>query len=106
VTNLKWLGTNRARVGYSWDCYLVFATGGLAYGQVEATCCALVPAQAKSCVGWTAGGGVEAMLMPNWSAKLEYLYVDLGDKTNYIASANESVLARTTLVPAPKPPSP
>jgi len=30
-------------------------------------------------VGWTAGGGVEWMFMPNWSAKAEYLYYDLGN---------------------------
>jgi outer membrane immunogenic protein len=30
-------------------------------------------------VGWTAGGGLEWMFMPNWSAKAEYLYYDLGN---------------------------
>jgi outer membrane immunogenic protein len=30
-------------------------------------------------VGWTVGGGVEAMISPDWTAKLEYLYVDLED---------------------------
>jgi outer membrane immunogenic protein len=32
-------------------------------------------------VGWTAGGGVEWMFLPNWSAKVEYLYYDLGTVT-------------------------
>jgi outer membrane immunogenic protein len=31
--------------------------------------------------GWTAGGGVEWMFAPNWSAKVEYLYYDLGSAT-------------------------
>ena len=35
-------------------------------------------------VGWTAGGGIEAKLAGNWSAKVEYLYVDLGDATETI----------------------
>jgi len=96
LTNLKWLGTDRARLGYAWDRYLVFATGGVAYGEVAATCCVGFPAQTKSRAGWTAGGGIEARLMPNWSAKLEYLYIDLGDKRNY--STNESVLLRTSLI--------
>lgn len=34
--------------------------------------------------GWTVGGGVELALGPNWSAKLEYLYVDLGTVNNTI----------------------
>jgi outer membrane immunogenic protein len=29
-------------------------------------------------IGWTAGGGLEWMFAPNWSAKVEYLYYDLG----------------------------
>ena len=42
-------------------------------------------------VGWTVGGGVEWMFIPNWSAKLEYLYYDLGSATTsgaYVAGAN------------------
>ena len=31
--------------------------------------------------GWTAGAGTEAMLAPNWSVKVEYLYVDLGGRS-------------------------
>ena len=51
--------------------------------------------------GYAVGGGIEMMLMPNWSAKAEYLYVNLGDKTNYrlIAPGNdESVLVRSSIV--------
>jgi outer membrane immunogenic protein len=36
--------------------------------------------------GWTLGGGVETALIGNWSAKLEYLYVDLGTTTNSFLS--------------------
>jgi outer membrane immunogenic protein len=32
-------------------------------------------------VGWTAGGGGEWLFAPNWSAKVEYLYYDLGNAT-------------------------
>ena len=35
----------------------------------------------KSKVGWTAGAGAEWMFAHNWSAKLEYLYVDLGSES-------------------------
>lgn len=105
VTNLKWLGTDRARLGYAWDRWLVYATGGLAYGRVEATCCAVIAGlttdENKWRWGYTVGGGIEMMLMPNWSAKAEYLYVNLGDKTNYrVIGSNdgESVLVRSSIV--------
>lgn len=103
VTKLKWLGTDRARLGYAWDRWLVYATGGLAYGRVEATIAnfAGVTDETKWRWGYAVGGGIEMMLAPNWSAKAEYLYVNLGDKTNYrlIAPGNdESVLVRSSIV--------
>ena len=103
VTKLRWLGTDRARLGYAWDRWLVYATGGLAYGQVEATIANFtgVTDETKWRWGYAVGAGVEMMLMKNWSAKAEYLYVNLGDKTNYrlIAPGNdESVLVRSSIV--------
>ena len=105
VTNLKWLGTDRARLGYAWDRYLVYVTGGFAYGGVDATHTndATETDETKTRVGWTLGGGIEAMLMPHWSAKLEYLYVDLGDQTNFhvipsFGGAAQSVLVKTSIV--------
>ncbi len=57
---------------------LIYITGGLAYGDVYGWD-ALTPASgSKIYTGWTVGGGVEQPLLWNWSAKLEYLYVDLG----------------------------
>jgi outer membrane immunogenic protein len=59
---------------------LVYVTGGFAYGDVHAWD-ALTPASgSKVYTGWTVGAGVEWALQGNWSAKLEYLYVDLGKK--------------------------
>jgi outer membrane immunogenic protein len=74
---------------------LVYGTGGLAYGgvnfgasvfQVLTAFPAVGPGISSTAfsdtrVGWTAGGGVEWMFMPNWSAKVEYLYYDLGNVT-------------------------
>lgn len=74
------LATVRARFGYLADRSLWYVTGGAAVGEVKATS---VPTgfvfDVKSLqAGWTAGGGIECMIDPNWSAKVEYLYVDLG----------------------------
>jgi len=81
-TSNTWLATFRGRVGYAFDRWLPYITAGGAYGNVKAT--ASLPALAASAstskdkLGWTAGVGLEYAFLGNWSAKLEYLYVDLG----------------------------
>jgi outer membrane immunogenic protein len=69
---LPWFGTVRGRAGYLvTPTLLLYGTGGFAYGGVQAF------QQSNTSTGWTAGGGVEWMFLPHWTAKLEYLYVDL-----------------------------
>src|SRR5208283_4000314 len=81
---------------------LVYGTGGLAYGGVNSSVSSVEavlgpgvgaavnsPAFAggsysNTRVGWTAGAGLEWMFWPNWSAKFEYLYYDLGS-AHYLA---------------------
>jgi len=81
--NIDWFGTVRARLGYALDRTLIYATGGLAYGHYEVTFAtpAAVGSDEQTMVGWTAGAGVEHAFTDNISAKLEYLYVDLGAET-------------------------
>jgi len=77
-TKNTWLGTARGRLGYAgWDRWLPYITGGAAFGSVKMTS-ALGPSESKSRFGWTLGGGVEYAVLTNWTAKLEYLYADLG----------------------------
>ncbi len=73
--SLNWFGTVRGRAGFLvMPTLLVYGTGGFAYGGVQGG----VNGNANNTrTGWTAGGGVEWMFMPNWSAKAEYLYTDL-----------------------------
>lgn len=94
---LDWFGTLRARAGVAIaDPLLLYATGGLAYGKVQAStsvlesdcppisasafCAVGGPSQVK--VGWAAGGGAEYAFAPRWTMKVEYLYLDLG-KSDY-----------------------
>jgi len=73
----NWLGTARGRAGYAFGGFLPYVTGGLAFGDVKAS----VPGfagQTNTQVGWSAGAGAEYALTRNWSAKVEYLHVDLG----------------------------
>jgi outer membrane immunogenic protein len=85
---LKWFGTTRARLGWATGPVLTYVTLGAAYGEVETgVSTALTGSPTSSMVtsstkgGWTWGTGVEAALGGNWTAKAEYLFVDLGSSS-------------------------
>jgi len=73
-----WFGTLRARAGYAVSNMLFYGTFGLAFGDLEGQLGALDETRTE--VGWTGGLGMEVGFAPNWSAKVEYLYMDLGDR--------------------------
>ena len=76
-TRNRWLGTFRGRVGYAIDRVMPYITGGLAVGDVRVSAPGFAGASDTK-AGWTLGAGIEGAVAPNWTAKLEYLYVDLG----------------------------
>ncbi len=72
--SIPWFGTVRGRGGIlALPTLLVYITGGFAYGEVHGD----VTALSNTRTGWSAGGGIEWMFLPDWSVKAEYLYVDL-----------------------------
>jgi outer membrane immunogenic protein len=83
-----WLSTIRGRLGFASGHWLFYGTGGLAIANVsfaDQICfpTAAVPicntaASSTTRLGWAAGGGIEWMFAPGWSAKAEYLHADLG----------------------------
>jgi outer membrane immunogenic protein len=77
-TSNTWLSTVRGRVGYAFDRFLPYVTGGLAVGDIRADV-GNVNVAKNTEAGWTVGGGVEFAVVNNWSLKAEYLYVDLGN---------------------------
>jgi outer membrane immunogenic protein len=92
---LDWFGTVRLRGGYVTGNALWYVTGGYAYGKISSNESALRGPGAVGFAafagagnvsstrgGWTLGGGAETKLSDNWSAKIEYLYMDLGTLTN------------------------
>jgi outer membrane immunogenic protein len=93
---LEWFGTFRGRGGVLvTPSVLLYVTGGLAYGSVKTDLglagftATGIPVAVGGSVssdkfGWTIGGGIEAMFAGNWSAKLEYLYMDLGSISNSV----------------------
>jgi outer membrane immunogenic protein len=91
--SLPWFGTVRARLGVEPSSnWLLYATGGLAYADIRSTGAVSVTAVTpggtatvgssatvnNDRAGWTAGVGSEWIFAPQWSAKLEYLYMDYG----------------------------
>ncbi len=99
--NIDWFGTARGRIGLTMPGYsnfLVYGTGGFAYGQVDnnvgisyltaAGGASGTSSYYQTKTGWTAGGGVEwsPQSFPTWSAKVEYLYTDLGATNQNIYS--------------------
>lgn len=91
--DLEFLGTARGRLGFAvTPTLMAYATGGLAYGGANmsgAVSQSLRPGLLLSdtvrgdrfdiLTGWTAGAGAEMALGRNLSAKLEYLFYDLGE---------------------------
>jgi outer membrane immunogenic protein len=76
-TSDSWLSTVRGRAGYAFGGIMPYVTGGLAVGDIRATAPGLAGASTTN-AGWTVGGGIEIALPGNWTAKAEYLHVDLG----------------------------
>jgi outer membrane immunogenic protein len=81
-----WFGTMRGRAGYAMNNVLIYLTGGVAYGGGRVEFPGLSETQTH--FGWTFGGGVEVGLTPNWSAKAEYLYVRLEDRSYVLTGVN------------------
>jgi len=89
VVSEHWFATARGRLGYASGAWLLYATGGAAFGRVEENAFDIIGQdQTNTMTGWVAGLGVEYSLQKNLSAKAEYLYADLGNSTFFIPGVN------------------
>jgi outer membrane immunogenic protein len=102
---LGWFGTTRGRLGYATGPALLYVTGGAAYGQVRTSITDLggpgivsTASATHTKGGWTLGSGIEGALSGPWSAKLEYLYMDLGNVSDTFATPAAFSPLRTTTV--------
>lgn len=116
TTEQKWSATVRGRVGYAWDRWLVYATGGVAFGGFglnnQNSNPALITARRNpsnvDATGWIVGLGTEYAFSPAWSLKAEWLYADYGtlhygDETGLVngctaGCANADVKIRENMV--------
>jgi outer membrane immunogenic protein len=85
TTDIDWYGTIRGRFGYAFDRLFVYGTAGVAFAEVESSFFdpSLSPSRSGDSathIGYAVGGGLESALIDNWSLRLEYLFIDLGEK--------------------------
>ncbi len=77
-TSFDYVGTARGRIGYAFGPWMPYVTGGFAWGHPHI----IINDDSGAVIrhyqfGWTAGVGLEFAVSGNWSAKLEYDYVEL-----------------------------
>ena len=87
-----WFGTVRGRAGYAMGSLLLYGTAGLAFGELSGQTFGLV-SESHTNLGWTAGVGAEAAIYGRWSAKIEYLFVDLASGTFAVTGASNGLSA-------------
>lgn len=99
TTKNSWLATGRGRIGFAWDRFMPYITGGAIGGNIKATDNGGASVD-KTKLGWTAGAGVEWAFSGPWSAKLEYLYANLGNVTCDAATcgSDTTVSLKTNMV--------
>ncbi|SHL68039.1 carbohydrate porin [Bradyrhizobium lablabi] len=91
-STLEYAATARGRIGYAFGTMLPYVTGGLAWGQSRVNINASdgvtpLSSQFLPHVGWTAGLGIEKAVGGNWTAKVEYDYIDLARRTYGLGDA-------------------
>ena len=86
--DINYLGTIRGRLGYAFDSSLAYVTGGFAYSDYVKKDDTVGWSKNDNLTGWTIGGGYEYALTNNWSARIEYQYVDLGSVNSLLTDGN------------------
>jgi len=86
-----WFGTLRGRAGYTFGNVLFYGTAGLAFGELRAE--GFQSSESHVNAGWAVGVGTEFNLTAfgaptNWTAKIEYLHVDLGDNPFFVTGVS------------------
>lgn len=83
---LESIDTVRGRLGYAFGYVMPYVTGGLAVGSLhgdegDVAANGAFGSGTTTVLGYTVGAGVEAMILPRWTVKLEGLYTDFGKHT-------------------------
>lgn len=87
-----WFGTVRGRAGIGINNVLLFGTAGLAYGELTGTASGNL-SESHTGLGWVDGFGAEIGFAQHWSAKAEWLYLNLDDRHFSVTAANTGLAA-------------
>jgi outer membrane immunogenic protein len=84
--NVDWVATVAARLGFAAANWLFYVKGGFAFVDEDfhvhhPASLTTVKVSGDHDVGWMVGVGIEYGFTPNWSAKVEYNFMDFGDNT-------------------------
>lgn len=97
-----WFGTVRGKLGWANNNWLLYATGGLAYGQVKSSgtwsaspIFNFAGSTTSTKTGWAVGAGLDYGLTRNWTIGVEYLYIDLG-RVSYTDVTTNGIAPLTT----------
>lgn len=96
TTSSDWNSSIRGRLGYAFDRFMIYGTGGLAIADVNFN--ANGAKDSTTAVGWTAGAGVEGALTNHVTARLEYVHQDFGSEsftlggTRYSTDLDENIV--------------
>lgn len=86
--DINWMASLRLRAGYAWDRVLLYATGGLAYADIDGgggPIAGLRQGYSDDAWGWTLGAGADYAFTDKWSARLEYRYTAFDDVGSNLA---------------------
>jgi outer membrane immunogenic protein len=89
-----WFGTVRGRAGVAFSNVLLYVTAGFAYGDGKIELGNV--SETHTSIGWTAGGGIDVGFAPHWSARAEYLFIDLNAR-NFALTGTNSVIESNLL---------
>jgi len=87
-----WFGTVRGRAGVTIGNTLIFGTAGFAYGSLTVDSAGNL-SETRTSFGFAAGLGAEVGFTPHWSAKAEWLYLDLSDRTFSVTGTTNGLTA-------------
>jgi outer membrane immunogenic protein len=77
-TRLNDYGTVRGRIGYTFDRFLVYGTGGYAFGDLNVKNTTVGLSDSHTLNGWTAGAGVDWAWRQNQLLRFEVAHIALG----------------------------
>lgn len=81
-SKIDWTSTVTGRIGYAFDRSLLYVKGGAAFAHTKLDyqrAAGNSGDASRTSSGWTIGGGLEYAFAPNWSARVEYNYMDFGN---------------------------